>query len=132
MPLENVDQHPKTEQQTFISTWWPHSEISARIKTTRPSSLVRCEHVTSQLISADGVFLQDQMFVLTSARHECASHDRSGISRGTLTHSSPCPGSRLTVVMAQAAQINVLDINTPLRVEHDKKRRQFSIRLNGQ
>ncbi|XP_051573757.1 protein NATD1 [Myxocyprinus asiaticus] len=34
--------------------------------------------------------------------------------------------------MAQAAQMNVLDINTPpLRVEHDKKRRQFSIRLNG-
>lgn len=34
-------------------------------------------------------------------------------------------------VMAQATQMNVLDINTPLRVEHDKKRRQFSIRLNG-
>ncbi|XP_056309186.1 protein NATD1 [Danio aesculapii] len=33
--------------------------------------------------------------------------------------------------MAQAAQINVLDISTRLRVEHDKKRRQFSIRLNG-
>uniref|UniRef100_A0A673GQ35 Protein NATD1 n=1 Tax=Sinocyclocheilus rhinocerous TaxID=307959 RepID=A0A673GQ35_9TELE len=30
-----------------------------------------------------------------------------------------------------AAMNVVLDINTPLRVEHDKKRRQFSIRLNG-
>ncbi|KTG06477.1 hypothetical protein cypCar_00036474 [Cyprinus carpio] len=35
------------------------------------------------------------------------------------------------VVMAQAAQMNVLELNAPLRVEHDKKRRQFSIRLNG-
>lgn len=75
-------------KQTFISTCWPHREI-ARIKTTRPSSLVSREHVTSQLISVDGVFLQDQMFVLTSARHECASHDRSRISRGTVTHTAP-------------------------------------------
>ena len=33
--------------------------------------------------------------------------------------------------MAQAAQMNVLEISSPIRVEHDKKRRQFSIRLNG-
>ncbi|XP_048102447.1 protein NATD1 isoform X1 [Alosa pseudoharengus] len=33
--------------------------------------------------------------------------------------------------MAQAAQMNVNEISTPLRVEHDKKRRQFTIRLNG-
>ncbi|XP_053095051.1 transmembrane protein 11, mitochondrial isoform X2 [Pangasianodon hypophthalmus] len=33
--------------------------------------------------------------------------------------------------MAQAAQMNVIEINSPIRVEHDKKRRQFSIRLNG-
>ncbi|XP_051571321.1 protein NATD1 isoform X1 [Myxocyprinus asiaticus] len=66
------------------------------------------------------------MLVLTSSRHECASH-RTRVCRGTLTHSSPLTAD----VMAQAAQMNVLDINTPLRVEHDKKRRQFSIRLNG-
>ncbi|KAK1799323.1 hypothetical protein P4O66_007565 [Electrophorus voltai] len=34
-------------------------------------------------------------------------------------------------IMAQAAQMNVIEINSPIRVEHDKKRRQFSIRLNG-
>ncbi|GAA6066375.1 protein NATD1 isoform X1 [Tachysurus ichikawai] len=33
--------------------------------------------------------------------------------------------------MAQAAQMNVIEINSPVRVEHDKKRRQFTIRLNG-
>ncbi|KAL0993710.1 hypothetical protein UPYG_G00112210 [Umbra pygmaea] len=33
--------------------------------------------------------------------------------------------------MAQAAHINIPDINTPIRVEHDKKQRQFTIRLNG-
>ncbi|KAI1896256.1 hypothetical protein AGOR_G00092930, partial [Albula goreensis] len=33
--------------------------------------------------------------------------------------------------MAQAAQINVLELNTPIRVEHDRKRRQFTVRLNG-
>lgn len=34
--------------------------------------------------------------------------------------------------MAQAAQVNVIDANsTPIHVEHDKKRRQFVIRLNG-
>ncbi|KAJ8245814.1 hypothetical protein GJAV_G00260590 [Gymnothorax javanicus] len=31
--------------------------------------------------------------------------------------------------MAQAAQIN--EINTPIAVEHDRKRRQFTVRLNG-
>ncbi|XP_043091606.1 protein NATD1 [Puntigrus tetrazona] len=67
------------------------------------------------------------MLVFTSARHECASRRRR-ISRGSLTHFSP---RQQTHSMAQAAQMNVLEINTPLRVEHDKKRRQFSIRLNG-
>ncbi|XP_056144109.1 protein NATD1 [Lampris incognitus] len=34
--------------------------------------------------------------------------------------------------MAQAAQVNVVEINSPpIRVEHDKKRRQFVIRLSG-
>lgn len=33
--------------------------------------------------------------------------------------------------MAQAAQMIVNEISTPLRVDHDKKRRQFTIRLNG-
>ncbi|XP_010872249.1 protein NATD1 isoform X1 [Esox lucius] len=33
--------------------------------------------------------------------------------------------------MAQAAQMIVPEINTPLTVEHDKKKRQFTIRLNG-
>ncbi|XP_066546377.1 protein NATD1 isoform X1 [Amia ocellicauda] len=33
--------------------------------------------------------------------------------------------------MAQAAQINVLDLNCPIKVEHDRKRRQFTVRLNG-
>lgn len=34
--------------------------------------------------------------------------------------------------MAQAAQNNVVQTNNPtILVEHDKKRRQFSIRLNG-
>ncbi|XP_041718405.1 protein NATD1 [Coregonus clupeaformis] len=33
--------------------------------------------------------------------------------------------------MAQATQMNVPEINTPIAVEHDKKKRQFTIRLNG-
>uniref|UniRef100_A0A8C7HU83 Protein NATD1 n=1 Tax=Oncorhynchus kisutch TaxID=8019 RepID=A0A8C7HU83_ONCKI len=33
--------------------------------------------------------------------------------------------------MAQATQMNVPEINTPITVEHDKKKRQFTIRLNG-
>lgn len=50
---------------------------------------------------------------------------RFQISRGTLTRSDPGD------IMAQAAQMNVIEINSPIRVEHDRKRRQFSIRLNG-
>lgn len=35
--------------------------------------------------------------------------------------------------MAQAAQANVFDAtNSQIQVEHDKKRRQFVIRLNGE
>lgn len=35
--------------------------------------------------------------------------------------------------MAQAAQTNAFDANnSPIRVEHDRKRRQFVIRLNGE
>lgn len=50
---------------------------------------------------------------------------RFQISRGALTRSDPGD------IMAQAAQMNVIEINSPIRVEHDRKRRQFSIRLNG-
>ncbi|XP_067089766.1 protein NATD1 [Osmerus mordax] len=33
--------------------------------------------------------------------------------------------------MANAAQTNGLEISTPVNVDHDKKRRQFTLRLNG-
>lgn len=32
--------------------------------------------------------------------------------------------------MAQSAELSVHDVNTPIKVDHDKKRRQFTIRLN--
>ncbi|XP_073217982.1 protein NATD1 isoform X1 [Lepidochelys kempii] len=33
--------------------------------------------------------------------------------------------------MAHAAQLNILEQNCPIQVEHDRKRRQFTVRLNG-
>ncbi|XP_058891662.1 protein NATD1 isoform X1 [Acipenser ruthenus] len=33
--------------------------------------------------------------------------------------------------MAQASQISALELNCPIKVEHDRKRRQFTVRLNG-
>ncbi|MBN3290690.1 NATD1 protein, partial [Polypterus senegalus] len=33
--------------------------------------------------------------------------------------------------MAQAAHINLLELSCPVKVEHDRKRRQFTVRLNG-
>ncbi|TSK77068.1 Protein NATD1 [Bagarius yarrelli] len=56
--------------------------------------------------------------------YDCAS-GRIQLNRGTLTRSDP------RHIMAQAPQMSVIEINSPIRVEHDKKRRQFSIRLNG-
>uniref|UniRef100_A0A8C5F4B1 Protein NATD1 n=1 Tax=Gadus morhua TaxID=8049 RepID=A0A8C5F4B1_GADMO len=48
----------------------------------------------------------------------------------------PVVSPRLTpsgiAIMAHGSQLNVLEINnSPINVEHDKKRRQFVIRLNG-
>ncbi|XP_053132334.1 protein NATD1 isoform X2 [Hemicordylus capensis] len=33
--------------------------------------------------------------------------------------------------MAQPAQLNLLEPGCPIEVEHDRKRRQFTVRLNG-
>ncbi|XP_033023849.1 protein NATD1 isoform X2 [Lacerta agilis] len=33
--------------------------------------------------------------------------------------------------MAQAGQLNILEPGCPIQVEHDRKRRQFTVRLNG-
>ncbi|XP_034639117.1 protein NATD1 isoform X3 [Trachemys scripta elegans] len=33
--------------------------------------------------------------------------------------------------MAHAAQLNILEQNCPIQVEHDRRRRQFTVRLNG-
>ncbi|MGH0119583.1 UNVERIFIED_CONTAM: hypothetical protein FKN15_056851 [Acipenser sinensis] len=33
--------------------------------------------------------------------------------------------------MAQASQINAVVLSCPIKVEHDRKRRQFTVRLNG-
>ncbi|XP_048351228.1 protein NATD1 [Sphaerodactylus townsendi] len=33
--------------------------------------------------------------------------------------------------MAQAAPLSILEATCPIQVEHDRKRRQFTVRLNG-
>ncbi|XP_072453716.1 protein NATD1 isoform X1 [Notamacropus eugenii] len=33
--------------------------------------------------------------------------------------------------MAHSAQLNILEQNCPIQVEHDRKRRQFTVKLNG-
>lgn len=75
--------------------------------------------MTLQLISLDGVFSLDVLSEYESVRID--------ICRGAVISSI---GSQTQDTMAQAAQF-VNEISVPLRVEHDKKRRQFTIRLNG-
>ena len=43
----------------------------------------------------------------------------------------PRPARKKSRVMANAAQTNGLEISTPVHVDHDKKRGQFTLRLNG-
>uniref|UniRef100_W5JZD3 Protein NATD1 n=1 Tax=Astyanax mexicanus TaxID=7994 RepID=W5JZD3_ASTMX len=64
------------------------------------------------------------IFFITSIKIASSSSQSEPRSHRLLAH-------RCSSTMAQAAQINVLEISSPIRVEHDKKRRQFSIRLNG-
>uniref|UniRef100_A0A3P8T980 Protein NATD1 n=2 Tax=Amphiprion TaxID=80969 RepID=A0A3P8T980_AMPPE len=61
--------------------------------------------------------------VATSAAEADAPSTNNGFTADALCSSA---------TMAQAAQANAFDVNnSQIQVEHDKKRRQFVIRLNG-